>query len=451
MHSFDDYKPDTLKNFPAFIEQQQLFTLQHRLLVACSGGVDSMVLCHLLQTNRFNFAIAHCNFQLRGAESDADETLVKDYGIANGIKVFVKHFDTKKFTGENKLSVQAAARQLRYAWFEELMQTDHYDYLLTAHHADDNVETVLMNFFKGTGIRGLKGILPKRDNIVRPLLFASKKEIIEYATAHQIKWREDASNASDKYTRNFFRNNIIPQVEQVIPQASQRVKDTLEHLQEATELFEQAIDMYRSKLFVHKGEEVHIPVAKFASVKPFATIAFELLKSYGFNTVSATDIKQLLKAETGRYLSGSTHRIIKNRSWLIVAPLAHAHASCIAIDEKDESVLFENGRLFIGKTGSRDISKEAATATLDAKQISFPLLLRKWKAGDYFYPLGMPKKKKVARFLIDQKLSQTEKEKTWVLVSNNRIVWVIGYRIDDRFKVKEETKTVLKIRFTGNN
>lgn len=409
-----------------------------------------MVLCNLLKKHYFKFAIAHCNFQLRGKESDADEQLVRKFGLQNEVPVYVKRFETRKWADNHKLSIQVAARELRYSWFDELIEQNHFDYLLTAHHADDNTETVLMNVFKGTGIHGMTGIQPKRDNIVRPLLFAGKKDIIAWANENDIAWREDASNASDKYTRNFFRNRIIPQIEEVVPNASENVNATVQHLKEAEQLYRQAIGMHKKNLLQYKKEEVHIPVAKFAAAVPFDTIAYELLKPYGFTASVIADVKQLLNAETGRYISGDTHRVIKNRKWLIIAPLASAAVDNIVVDAQDEAIYFENRKILISKSHNCEYSKEALTAVLDIKKLSFPLLLRKWKTGDYFYPLGMPKKKKIARFMIDQKLSVTEKEKVWVLVSNDKIVWVVGYRIDDRFKIGEGTKEVIKFRVVNS-
>lgn len=419
------------------------------MLVACSGGVDSMVLCDLLKEHHFSFSIAHCNFQLRGEESKADEELVKEYGVVNNIPVFIKRFDTITYKEQNKLSTQVAARELRYAWFKELLESHSFKLLLTAHHADDNVETVLMNLFKGTGILGMKGILPKRENIVRPLLFATKKEIIDYAALHQLEWREDASNATQKYTRNFFRNRIIPQIEEVIPGASININKSIDHLQQAEILYRQAIENYRGKLLKYYNQEVHIPVIKFSQCHPFETIAYELLSPFGFKAASVEYVKQLLTAETGKYISSLTHRIIKNRNWLIIAPVESTGVENIVIEEKDQTVFFENGSIQISRTTNNGFDKNPLVASLDAKKIDFPLLLRRWKTGDYFYPLGMPKKKKVARFMIDQKLSKTDKEKVWVLVSNNKILWVVGHRIDDRFKVTPGSAEVIRFKWIG--
>lgn len=432
-----------------FITANHLFEKTDQLLVACSGGVDSVVLCHVLYSNGYQFSIAHCNFQLRGNESDKDEFFVKKLAEKFGVKFYVKQFETASYAEANKLSIQVAARELRYAWFSELLAEHQLNYLLTAHHADDNVETVLMNVFKGTGIAGMHGILAKRNKLVRPLLFATKNDIVQYANEHALSWVEDASNATNKYTRNFFRHNVIPLVERVIPNAAANVLETIERMKEAELLYNQAIETHKKKLLEYRGEEVHIPILKFEKAAPFKTIAYEIIKDYGFNANQLPELLSLLKADTGKYIISVTHRIIKNRKWLIIAPVQSAAASNLLIEEEDESIEFESGKLQLNFTDKTTPSTERNIATLDAKHIRFPLLLRKWKTGDYFYPLGMPKKKKVARFLIDLKLSKTDKEKVWVIESNQKIIWVVGYRIDDRFKLNATTKKALRLKLIG--
>ena len=435
-----------MNDFLPFISANKLFEKTDRLLVACSGGVDSVVLCDLLFKNGYNFFIAHCNFQLRGGDSDADEKFVRSLGDRYNVPVFVNRFDTAEYAATKKLSIQVAARELRYQWFNVLLAENNLDYLLTAHHADDNVETVLMNIFKGTGISGMHGILPKRNKIVRPLLFATKKEIIDYANGHELTWVEDASNATDKYTRNFFRRQVIPLIEKVIPGASGNFLETIKHLKEAELLYNQAIEIHKKSLLYFKGDEVHIPVLKFAKTTPFKTIAYELIKPYGFTAFQVNDLISLLQSETGKYIASATHRIIKNRKWLIIAPIASVDATTLLIEEGDNTVLFDESKLEVSISNVIQPSSDNKIATLDCRQIKFPLLLRKWKTGDYFYPLGMPKKKKIARFLIDLKLSKTEKEKVWVVESNQKIIWIVGYRIDDRFKLTRATKNVLRLK-----
>jgi tRNA(Ile)-lysidine synthase len=404
------------------------------------------VLCDILYSNGYQFSIAHCNFQLRDSDSNSDEAFVKELAVKYNVPFYVKRFETNAYSTVNKLSIQVAARQLRYDWFNELLEVNKLNYLLTAHHADDNIETVLMNLFKGTGIAGLHGILSKKNKLVRPLLFATKKDIVQYANEHSLGWVEDASNATDKYTRNFFRHQVIPLVEQAVPGAAANVSATIERMGEVELLYNDAIALHKKKLLEHKSEEVHIPVLKFAKATPFNTIAFEILKDYGFAANQLSDILTLLSADTGKYIASATHRIIRNRKWLIIAPNQSASASNILIEAEDKIIVFENGKLQLSFSNDIQPSTENSIATLDAKHIMFPLLFRKWKQGDYFYPLGMPKKKKIARFLIDLKLSKTDKEKVWVIESNQKIIWVAGYRIDDRFKLTPSTQQMLKIK-----
>lgn len=438
-----------LKKFISFIEENGLFQKNDRLLVACSGGVDSVVLCHLLYSNAYPFSIAHGNFQLRGEDSSRDEAFVRMLGEKYEVPVYVQRFETVEFSQVNKISIQVACRELRYQWFYDLLDKENLNFLVTAHHADDNVETVLMNLFKGTGINGMHGILPKREKLVRPMLFATKNEILTYAKEQNLSWVEDSSNASDKYTRNFFRHQVIPLVEKVVPNAAANMLQTIAQMKEAEILYSQGISGYKKKLLVGKGAEIHIPVLKFAAVKPFNTIAYEIIKPYGFTASQLPDLLSLMQGDTGKYIASASHRIIKNRKWLIIAPLAANAAANVLIEADDELIEFEGGKLQLRVSGNVQPSNDATMATLDAKYIHFPLLLRRWKAGDYFYPLGMPKKKKIARFLIDLKLSKTDKEKVWVIECRQKIIWVVGYRIDDRFKITPATKEVVRFKLVG--
>lgn len=405
-----------------------------------------MVLCSLLLENNYRFSIAHCNFKLREKDSDADESLVRSFAAEHNLDVFVQSFDTGEFARENKMSIQEAARKLRYDWFDELVRLHGFSCIATAHHADDSAETMLMNLFKGTGITGLHGILPKRGIIVRPLLFAKKKEIMQYAQQHQIQWNEDASNATEKYTRNFFRHNVIPLVEKVIPNATGNLLHTIGRMKETAVLYHQAIEAHRKRLLEYHDGEVHIPVLKLEKTKPLDAVAYEIIKDFGFTANQLTDLKALLKAETGKYISSPSHRITRNRKWLIISPVGAAAVSHIFIEPGESTVLFPGGSLQIKVTDQTVINKSTNVAMVDAAKISFPLMLRKWKAGDYFYPLGMPKKKKVARFLIDLKVPAPGKEKVWVIESDKKIIWLVGYRIDDRFKITASTKKVLRLQ-----
>jgi tRNA(Ile)-lysidine synthase len=438
-----------LNRFINYIQQQNLFQKKDHLILAVSGGADSVVLCELCFQAGFDFEIAHCNFQLRGEESERDEKFVLKLGEKYDKKASVKKFDTKEYAEENKVSIQVAARELRYEWFDFLLNEssirNHQTWLLTAHHANDNIETLLMNFFKGTGIKGLQGILPKQGKIIRPLLFATREEILEFIKENNLQFVEDSSNASDKYTRNYFRHQLIPSVQKVFPKAEENLINNLERFHEIEILYQQSIHLHKKKILEQKGDEIYIPVLKLLKSEPLKTIVYEIIKDFGFTAHQTEEVVYLLKSESGKYISSSTHKILKNRNWLIISPINNQIAQHILINETDKEIDFESGRLMIKKEGleNEKIPSSQLVAMLDMENISFPLLLRKWKQGDYFYPLGMQKKKKLSKFFIDQKMSLNEKENTWVIENNQRILWVVGRRIDDRFKIKEKTKKVL--------
>lgn len=463
-----------LNRFVNNIEQKNLFQKNDYLLLAVSGGADSVGLCELCFQAGFHFEIAHCNFQLRGQESQRDEEFVRRLGEKYWTKVFVKKFDTKKYAEENKISIQVAARELRYDWFDELLKEEsavryqassnlipetsdlrpQTSYLLTAHHANDNIETLLMNFFKGTGIKGLQGILPKQAKIIRPLLFAKKEELLSFIKEHNLEFVEDSSNNSDKYTRNFFRHQLIPSIQNVFPQVEENLINNVERFEGIEILYEQSIEVHKKNLLEQKGNEIHIPVLKLLKSKPLKTIVYEIIKNFGFTSHQTDEMIHLLNSESGKYISSATYKILKNRNWLIIAPISNLASEHILIKESDNEVVFESGKLIFKKEDPiaegftiEKIPSSNLTAVLDLKNITFPLLLRKWKQGDYFYPLGMQKKKKLSKFFIDQKMSLTEKEKIWVIESDKRIIWIIGKRIDDRFKITGKTKNVLSVHF----
>jgi tRNA(Ile)-lysidine synthase len=476
-----------LKEFIRNIEQQNLFQKNDYLLLAVSGGADSVALCELCFQAGFHFEIAHCNFQLRGEESERDEKFVLQLGEKYWTKVHVKKFDTTDYAVQNKTSIQVAARQLRYQWFDELLKeiadarkekiktindssindsplaihessfiihessltTHHSQFLLTAHHANDNIETLLMNFFKGTGIKGLQGILPKQKKIIRPLLFAKREDILYFIKENNLDFVEDSSNSSDKYTRNYFRHQLIPSVQKVFPQVEENLLNNIERFREIEILYDQSVSLHQKKLLEQKGNEIHIPVLKLVKTKPLKTIVYEIIKDYGFTAHQIDDVVSLLDATSGKFITSSTHKIFRNRAWLIISPVNSIESQHILIEKTDKEISFEQGKLKLKKDAAMNekMPAEKNIATLDLKNISFPLLLRQWKRGDYFYPLGMQGKKKLSKFFIDQKLSLTDKEKIWVLESNKKIIWIIGHRIDDRFKVTEKTKHMLQIAF----
>lgn len=438
---------ELLASFRSYIKEQELFPANSSLLLAVSGGLDSVVLTDLCIAAGFEVVLAHCNFQLRGKESERDENFVRSLSSQYNIPLLTEKFDTAAYADANKCSVQVAARELRYNWFLSLVNAEFpvAQYILTAHHRDDNIETLLMNFFKGTGIAGLRGILPKQDKLIRPLLFASRAQLQEYANERGLQWVEDSSNASDKYTRNYLRHQLIPLVKEIYPQVSENLAHNIERFRDIESLYRQAINIHMKKLIELRGNEVHIPVLKLAKAEPLHSIVYEIIKEYGFSPAQTPEVMALLNSESGKYVQSATHRVIRNRKWLIIAPVVTDTPKLILVEEAAGTVLYPAGSIKLDLVAAADhtLSTDPRIAALDAKNIKFPLILRPWKKGDYFYPLGMQKKKKVARFLIDQKLSATAKEKVWVLEMNKTIIWVVGLRIDDRYKIRPSSQDIL--------
>lgn len=425
------------------------------LLLAVSGGADSTVLADLVYHAGFSFCIAHMNFQLRGQESVRDEIFVQSLAEKYACEVRVQHVDTEQYMQDHKLSVQEAARELRYNWFMELVREYQEKtgikniYLATAHHADDAMETMLMHFFRGTGIQGLTGIpvLQEERHIIRPLLGFRKKELQEYVKENSIGFVEDSSNAGNDYTRNFFRNTLLPQIKEVYPMVEQNLLYNIERFRDVAWVYKTTMEQQLKKLVVHKNGEWHIPVLKWKQCPYLAAVTWEIIRPYGFTSAQTAEVIRLLDAANGAYMTSASFRIIRNRNWMIMAPLATGEASHILIEENDNRIAYEQGILEITRSkASSHIPNNTQEALLDAGSITYPLLLRRWKQGDYFYPLGMQKKKKLSRFLIDLKLSKTEKENVWVIESDRRILWVVGYRIDHRFRITDSTSGVLHIK-----
>ena len=433
-----------------------------------SGGVDSVVLCELCKQAGYDFLIVHCNFQLRGAESERDEEFVRKLGEKYKVEVKVKKFDTEKFAEKNKMSFQEAARLLRYEWFNELVESSEFGvrshelmtpdsrlrtFLLTAHHANDNAETVLMNFCRGTGLHGLTGIPVSYGNIKRPLLIFTKDELMQFAKENKLEFVEDSSNLSSKYTRNLFRNEIIPAISKVYPQANENLNDNINRFKEIEKLYKIAVSDIKKKLVKEKRNEWHIPVKQLMGYNNRALI-YEIIADFGFNEKQIDEVIKLAESDSGKYIDSPTldYRIIRHRHWFIISPINSVESEIIIIEKGISNLEFGNGRLGIEVIPDPQFQIPNSThiGCFDFKFIKFPLILRRCKTGDYFYPLGMKKKKKLSRFFIDQKLSKTEKEKTWVIEMDKKIIWVVGKRIDERFKVTEKTKNVIKIIYGPN-
>lgn len=436
--------------FKTFCREKLRPDASQPILAAVSGGVDSMVLAALLHEAGFPFAIAHCNFQLRGADSDTDARFVEAWAAARNVPFFRKNFNTEAEAEKGGWGIQETARRLRYDWFETLRKERNFAAIATAHHADDSAETVLMNLFRGTGIRGLHGILPRQGKIIRPLLFASKEEILYYAAENGIDFREDASNDSSDYSRNVLRHHILPAIQTQYPQALKAIAETATRLAGAEILYEKSAAKLRKKLLEPRGNDYYLPLRLWQKTEAADALLFELLQPFGFSGGMIPEIKKLFVAQSGHYLDSATHRLLRHRHFLVLTVRNEAapSADLYLIEKGVETVLFPDGKLHPAAIEApENLIAPPEVALLNAAALEWPLVLRRWKAGDYFYPLGMGgKKKKVARFLIDQKLSIAQKEKVWVLESNKRIAWVVGLRIDERFKVKAGGE-VLRMRF----
>jgi len=430
------------KNFNHHITNNFSFLQEKKLLIACSGGLDSVVLSRMLKELKFNISLAHCNFSLRGKESDGDEKFVISLADKLSIPVFTKTFDTKQYAKEQKISTQMAARDLRYNWFEELIEQHSFDYLLTAHHLDDDLETFFINLSRGTGLRGLTGIPEINEKVVRPLLYFSREEILTYAQEKNISWREDSSNAKADYLRNKLRLEVIPKFKETTENVLQNFQQTQKHLQESQLLVNDYMVLIQNLVLTQTKEGFSLNIQKLQELPNTNALLFELLSPFGFT--SWEDISELLTAQSGKQVFSNTHRLIKNREELLLAVIS-SEVKNEAISISEDTKLIETPvKLQFEKVSSISETNKNIVF-LDHQKLNFPLQLRKWKEGDYFYPFGMKGKKKLSKFFKDEKLSLVVKEKIWVLCSENQIVWVLGMRSDDRFKIENNTKEILKI------
>ncbi len=435
-----------LNNFFNHIAAQLPFLKKGKLLIAISGGLDSVVLTHLCKQSNMNIALAHCNFNLRGEESVADEDFVLRLAEDLELELFIESFETESYAKKNKLSTQVAARELRYNWFNDLAELLDFDYILTAHHADDNLETFLINFTRGTGLDGLTGIPEMNRNIVRPLLPFSREALEVYAIEKNIKWREDSSNAKDKYLRNKLRHDIVPTLKQINPQLLQNFSTTISNLQNCQQILEDAIVKIQNKVVSVDDDVIKLDVKKLKKLSNPKAYLFELLKD--FNFTEWNDIADLLDAQSGKQVFSQTHRLIKDREFLLLTEIqTENEEGSFEIDKSDISIETAIGVISIEEV-DEILNINAHKIYLDKDKLKFPLKVRKWKEGDYFYPSGMTGKKKLSKYFKDEKLSLIEKENAWVLCSHNDIVWVMGRRVDERFKATSDAIDILKIEIT---
>lgn len=429
--------------FQNHIHSRFPFLAEKKLFLAVSGGLDSMVLLHLLHQLPYEIAVLHCNFQLRGVESFGDQEFIQHYCKENNIPVFTTHFDTEAFAKDYKLSTQVAARELRYSWFYETLEEKNFDYILTAHHADDNLETFIINLARGTGLEGLTGIPEQNDKIIRPLLPFSREEILQYAQENAIEWREDSSNASNKYLRNKIRHDLVPVIKEINPNFLDAFQKTQSYLQESQEMVEDASIMIYQQVAKEAGDDIHFDLNQLKKLPNYKSYLYQWLKEFGFSAWN--DIYDLADGQSGKQVFSEEFRLLKNRETLILSPFSGR-------EEKEEFEINENVsevnfplKMTLCNVDHTTYDSNRAIF-VDADKIRFPLLLRKWKEGDVFHPFGMHgKSKKVSKLFKDEKLSLIEKEKVWILCSENQIVWIVGIRQDERFKIEKTTNKILKL------
>ncbi|PKO97808.1 MAG: tRNA lysidine(34) synthetase TilS [Bacteroidetes bacterium HGW-Bacteroidetes-9] len=438
--------------FKQYISNFRLFTPDEPILLAISGGVDSMVMAELFHRAGFNFAIAHCNFGLRGSESNQDEVFVASIAELYGVRFYVKNFKTREYAGFNKISVQMAARTLRYEWFDELLQTEGFKAVATAHHLDDQIETFFINVLRGTGISGLHGILPNRQGIVHPMMFAFRRRIEEFASDEAIAYREDSSNRSSKYLRNKIRHDLVPLMGDINPEFRKTITSTIDRMRETEILLNNHMDEIRAKAGSFTNELSTLKISELINLQPIEVYLFELLQPFGFNRSVTDEIASGLEDISGKQYFSPTHRLLKDRENLIITPLGPAGiqpAGEILIEEENPDIKKPVQLRFNYIENHQDlvVSKNGSIAMLDASKIEWPLRLRKWKEGDTFVPYGMINHKKLSDFFIDNKFSIVEKENAWLLISGNEIVWLVGHRIGNAFRITPETETILKIEW----
>lgn len=437
--------------FLSYIKNQKLFIPSDKILLTVSGGIDSVVMCELFHKAKLKFAIAHCNFQLRAKESDADELFVKQLAKTYNVEFFCKRFNTSSHADKQKSSIQMAARELRYEWFEDIRKKEKCQYITTAHHLDDSIETFFINLIRGTGIAGLHGILPKQGKIIRPLLFTNKKEIESFAKKNKLHYREDSSNASDKYVRNKLRHHVIPVFKELNPDFETSVNETIQRLKEVELIYKNEIENKRATIVKEEKSSITISIKHLKKLQPLSAYLYNFLKPYNFNASAVEAIIAGLDGESGKQFFSDTHRLIKDRELLIIesrkSEVGNRKLKNLKFKIKTgikELIINEFKLRFkiLQKTTNYELRTSNFIANLDFDKLRFPLEIRKWEKGDAFYPLGMKGKKKLSDFFIDKKLSVNQKENTWLLTSKGKIVWVIGLRIDDRFKITDKTRKI---------
>ncbi|TFH27109.1 MAG: tRNA lysidine(34) synthetase TilS [Bacteroidia bacterium] len=437
-----------LKGFENYLKEQKLCKAGDRILLAVSGGIDSVVMAHLFHSAGYDCAVAHCNFQLRGEDSEGDEAFVRELAGYLEMPVFVKRFDVDRVIQNKGISVQMAARELRYEWFSELLSEEAMDLVATAHNKNDSVETFFLNLSRGSGIRGLKGIASRREKIIRPMLFVTRQEIETYRQEQGIQYREDASNFETKYLRNKIRHDVIPVMEQINPGFIESMSRSMIQLGEIYEIYRDSIEQKRSALFEEHSELIIIDARKLGELHPLKTWLFELFSPFGFSRSQCEDIEKIMEAGPGSRSISPSHQLYKDREHLILIPSQPNSFDRYYLDgpDKHSALPFSLDIKVMEREELGPIPKDPMCACLDLDEIQFPLTIRHWVHGDYFYPLGMNQMKKLSDYFVDNKIPVPEKESTWIMASGKKIVWIMGQRIDHRFRITPDTRKVLLLR-----
>ena len=432
-----------------YLESNHLFAPNDTLLVGVSGGIDSVVLVDLLYRTGLAFAVAHCNFHLRGAESDQDETFVRALSARYEKPCFVKSFPTAEVAAERGISIEMAARELRYQWFEETRQDHHFDWIVVAHHSDDQIETVFLNLARGTGISGLTGMKVANGRVVRPLLFASRKEIETYSREEMLEYREDSTNSLTDFQRNKIRHLILPLMEELNPSFRSGMLETMAHLRDTSAICAQAI--YRAAELVLRytpSGDTEISLAELRILNPLSAYLFEFLKPFHFNGEVVAEMVKALDGQPGKQFFSATHRAVLDRESIVVQKFTnepqkryYLDENCLVLEHPIRLSLF-----FKSREAALMLKTSRHTALLDRDKLQFPLILRKWQTGDYFRPLGMKGMKRLSDFFVDEKFSLPEKENCWLLANGEEIIWIVGFRLDERYKITPETRNILEVR-----
>ena len=426
-----------LTHFKKHIDQNFLKLKENKFLLAHSGGVDSSVLFDLFLKLDLQFGLVHCNFNLRGNESEDDFNFVKEIADSNKKIFFYKKFNTIKYSTLNKKSIQLSARELRYSWFLEILEKENYKYIVTAHHLNDQLETFLINSSRGSGLKGIIGIPSKNNNLLRPLLIFSKDKILDYAKKNKIKWREDSSNKENKYLRNFIRNKIIKDWIKYDPELINKFSNTLKNLNSTHEAFKVIIKKFKKDYFVENGNCYYISIKELTKLNPIDFYLFQLFEAYGYS--NTTDLSNLINSQSGKYLLSKSHRLTKGREVLILSKIKNL--------SKDEFYwnLKKSFNIPIELKIVKNNNFDNKTISLNKNDLELPLIVRKWKIGDFFYPNGMKGKKKISKYFKDEKFDINQKENQWLLCSGDNILWVIGKRADRRFLAKKQSPNIINI------